>query len=311
MGGFMLVMMGPVALRPLGAQEFTIPVSGGVLAGQLSLPGEAGPKHPLVIFISGSGPTDRNGNQGGQGSNAIGMLADSLALSGIPSFRFDKRGTGASVVPTIDESLLRLDTFVSDLLAWITYWEADPRFDGIVLAGHSEGALIATLAARNHPAVKGLVTLAGAGRPADSLMLEQFSRQPAFVAQAADSLFRQLKAGLPVDPPPFLAGLFRESILPYLLSWIRIDPGHELARLDIPVLIIQGEADLQVGMTDARRLEKAARHGHMVTFPAMNHVLKDVESLPDNYKSYLDAQRPLTPGLVPAFRDWYQTRVLP
>jgi len=293
------------------AQPAELAISGGTLRGTLLLSEDYTGGRPLVILVSGSGPTDRDGNQGGVGARSMGMLADSLAALGVPSFRYDKRGVGESTFPDLREEALRVDDFASDLALWVAFWEKDPRFRGLVLAGHSEGALMATLAAGRSASVKGLVTLAGAGRTADVLLLEQMSRQPPFVAQAADSLLRQLRQGLPISPPPFLEALFRPGVLPYLRSWIALDPAGLLSALDMPVLIVQGAADLQVSLEDARRLHLAAAKGTLLTFEAMNHAMKDVHSTADNHLSYYDPQRSLTPGLATALAQWILQHINP
>lgn len=288
-------------------QDVSMAISKGRLSGSFRMAEEGSKVLPTVVFVSGSGPTDRNGNQPMGGSNAIGQLADSLAQLGISSLRFDKRGIGESQLSDMSEEALLLDTFVYDLIAWIDYLSKEQSTD-VILAGHSEGALIATLAAQRHSSVVGIITLAGAGRTADSLMIQQFQRQPAFVAVAADSLFRQLREGLPVQAPPFLQGLFRPSILPYLSSWIKFDPAAELGKLDMPVLVVSGDADLQVFAEDANRLNEAARQGDLLVFTQMNHVLKSVTSPADNMASYTDSHRPNYPGLAAAIYHWIFTK---
>lgn len=287
------------------AQELRLPLSGGTLVGELLLPETLTDSGALVIFISGSGPTDRNGNQGDKGSHCIGMLADSLAALGVASFRYDKRGVGSSLFPDLSEKTLRFDTFVEDLLSWTAIFETDKRFHRIIYVGHSEGALIATLAAQRPGRVDGVIAIAGAGRSADVLMLEQMSRQPAFVAVAADSLFRQLRQGKEtLDPPPYLQSLFRPSVLPYVRSWITIDPSAAFAALEIPTMVIAGAKDIQVTLTDAQLLHDAGQKSVLRVFDDMNHVFKDVDDLPDNYLSYLDLARPLTSGLATSIANW-------
>jgi uncharacterized protein len=297
--------------QAVSAQPVELIISGGTLRGTLLLPEEYPGGRPLVILVSGSGPTDRDGSQGGVGARSLGMLADSLVVLGVPSFRYDKRGVGESTFPDLREEALRVDDLASDLALWVAFWEKDPRFRGLVLAGHSEGALMATLAAGRSASVKGLVTLAGAGRTADVLLMEQMNRQPPFVAQAADSLLRQLREGLPLDPPPFMEALFRPGVQPYLRSWIALDPARLLSALDMPVLIVQGAADLQVSLEDARLLHLAAAKGTLLTFEAMNHALKDVHNTADNYLSYYDPQRSLTPGLATALSEWILQHINP
>lgn len=288
------------------AQEDTVQLSlsGGILEGSLIETDDSTTDRSLIILVAGSGPTDRDGNQPQGGAASLKMLADSLVQRGISTFRFDKRGVGRSVFPSMQEADLRLDTFVADLGRWIDHWLKDGRFDQLILAGHSEGALLATLAAERYPGVDALITLAGAGRTADSLIMLQLERQPPFVMEAADSLFRLIRAGLPAESPPFLMALFRPDVQPYLRSWMQYDPSEVIGRLDKPVLVVQGGNDLQVFTEDARRLADAARQSSRLNITDMNHVLKPVTGLQDNIASYTDADRPLHPDLIPGLVAW-------
>lgn len=288
------------------AQEDTIrlQVFNGLLEGSLLEAGELSTNRLLILFVAGSGPTDRNGNQPQGGAATLKLLADSLVNRGISSFRYDKRNIGQSVFDSMREEDMRFDTLVNDLEKWIDHFKADGRFDRIMLAGHSEGALVATIAADRHPDVKGLITLAGAGRTADELIMIQLERQPPFVREAADSLFQLIRAGKPAQSPPFLMALFRPSVQPYLRSWMLYDPAEMISRLVIPVLVVQGGEDLQVFAEDADRLAGAVRHGTRLDIPDMNHVLKAVTDQDDNISSYSDAERPLHPALISGLVEW-------
>ena len=278
------------------------------LHGSLVVPEGDGP-HTLVILHAGSGPTTRDGNtQGtGSGSDALLLLSDALYERGYAVLRYDKRGIGASTSAAIPEEQLRVQHFVDDLIAWIHFADADGRFDEIVLAGHSEGALIATAAATQVPAVDGLILIAGAGRPAPAVLREQLSRNlPAALYQEADSIVAELSAGRTVnETSPQLAALFRPSVQPYLISWFAIDPAASLAELDVPVLIIQGSTDLQVSVEDADALAAASPDAGRVIIDGMNHVLKDASgALADQLPSYGDPSLPLNQRLVESISDF-------
>ena len=119
----------------------------GVLHGSLLLPKQATPP-PVVLIIAGSGPTDRDGNNPASGRiDNLKRLALLLAGDHIASVRFDKRGVAASQPATPDERDLSVERYVADVVAWSRKLKADPRFGPLILVGHSEGALIASLAA--------------------------------------------------------------------------------------------------------------------------------------------------------------------
>jgi hypothetical protein len=110
----------------------------------------------------------------------------------------------------------------------------------------------------------------------------------------------QLAAGKTVETvPPALHVLFRPSVQPYMISWLRYDPAKELAALSIPVLIAQGTTDIQATAEDARLLAKANPAAKLLMVEGMNHVLKAVPNDRDKQiASYGDPTLPVVPGLV-------------
>lgn len=303
-----LVMASLLASSALAAtpREVTIVDGAVTLHGTLLLPdGEA--KVPGVVIVAGSGATDRDGNSrlGTQTlkNDSLKLLAEQLAARGIASLRFDKRAIAASHVANLDESSLRFATYVADAVKWTALLAADPRISRVVLIGHSEGALVATMAAETVP-VAGVVTIAGAGEPAAAVLRRQFQSGalPAPLIAPAEATLDSLVAGKPVAaPPPELLALFRPSVQPYLMSWLPLDPAKELAKLTVPVLIVQGSTDLQIGESDARALAAANPAAKLVVIPGMNHVLKTAPAdRAANVATYHDPSLPLAPGLIDA-----------
>lgn len=288
-------------------QTLTLARDGATLSATLLMP-EGGGKVPAVLIVAGSGPTDRDGNVRLPGGNmlrndSLKQLADALAARGVASLRFDKRGVGGSAAPTADESALRFGTFVGDAAAWADQLAAEPRVGQVFLLGHSEGALIATLAARDRSPA-GLILIAGAGEPAGRLIRRQLDQSPlpAELRADAERVLRELEAGRTVsDPPPMLAALFRQSVQPYLISWLPIDPAAELRNVRAPVLIVQGLADLQIGEAEARRLAAARPDARLSLIEGMNHVLKPVSAdRAANMASYGDPALAISPAVVEA-----------
>lgn len=297
-----------VLQRPISLDTGT-----GELFGSLLLPKSDDPV-PVVLIISGSGPTDRDGNNTDGGRNdSLKRLAWVLAKHNIASVRYDKRGVAASLAATPDERNLTVDAYVADAEAWGHKLKADTRFGKLIVLGHSEGALIASLAAPGIDA-DAVISVSGSARPVDQVIRQQLgNRLPPPLMLRSNELLDSLKAGKPDDnvPPP-LQAIFRPSVQPYLISLFRQDPAAAFARLTMPALIIQGSNDIQVGVNDARLLKAAKPDAELALIEGMNHVMRIV---PNDVKrqlaSYKDPQLPLAAELgtrILGFIDGLRTR---
>ena len=262
-----------VLLRPI-----ELDTGSGTLYGSLVLPKSDKPV-PVVLILSGSGPTDRDGNNPIGGRNdALKKLAWRLAQSNIASVRFDKRGIAQSQPATPDERQLSVNKYVDDAVAWGEKLKADPRFGKVFVLGHSEGALIASLAAPRMGAA-GVISIAGTGRPVGALLREQLQRNHLPPAQLKRSfeLISSLEAGRTDDNvPKDLEAVFRPSVQPYLISLLRYNPATAFAALKMPALIIQGTHDIQVDVKDAHLLKTAKPDAVLTLINSMNHVMRIV-----------------------------------
>ncbi|MFA7895560.1 alpha/beta hydrolase [Pseudomonas putida] len=267
----------------------------GVLHGSLLLPQQDTPP-PVVLIIAGSGPTDRDGNNpaGGRVDN-LKRLALLLANANIASVRYDKRGVAASQPATPDERDLSVERYVADVVAWGHKLKADPRFGPLILIGHSEGALIASLAAEQAGA-RAVISLAGSGRPMAEVVREQLAERlpPAQLARGS-ALLDRLEAGqTSLDVPAPLRQVFRPSVQPYLITLFRQDPAAAFARLSMPALIVQGRNDVQVDVADAQKLKDAKPDAHLVLIEGMNHMLRiSPKDMSEQRESYQNPQLPL------------------
>ena len=280
--------------------EIVLETSTGQIFGTLVVPGNV-KISPVVLIIAGSGPTDRNCNSPmGMQTNAYKMLSENLAKSGIASLRFDKRGIAGSRPAMTAESDLRFETYINDVNEWISLLKSDKRFSSIIILGHSEGSLIGMVAA-GQSGIKGLISISGAGRPADIILKEQLeSKLPPQLMDESNKILDSLKAGKTVSKVNLvLASLYRPSVQPYMISWLRYDPAKEISKLKIPVLIIQGSTDLQVPVADARLLSAAKPDAKLLIIENMNHVLKESDSDPQkNMVTYNNPALPLKSGLI-------------
>jgi len=293
--------------------DVSIPIDHGQhrLYGTLTLP--KGIKNPpVVLIIAGSGPTDRDGNQPKMKSNIYKILADSLAKHGIASLRYDKRGVGQSKIENLDETQLRFEMYADDAAAWIHWLKNQHHFSKIAVLGHSEGSLLGILAIEKEPADL-FISVAGPGRPIDVILKEQLAEQSESLAKQAAPIIDSLKAGYKVNNvPKKLRVLFRPSIQPYLMSWMKYDPAREIAKLDIPVLIIQGTTDLQVKPEDAKILADNAKNGKLVIIEGMNHVFRKApKSKLKNILTYTNPKLPIMGEFVEAIVNFVKNTKVP
>ncbi|MCY1414017.1 Esterase EstD [compost metagenome] len=258
----------------------------GVLKGSLLLPRSDNPV-PVVLLIAGSGPTDRDGNNPAGRNDSLKRLALLLAKNRIASVRYDKRGVAQSYAAQPDERKLSVDSYVADAVAWGRKLKSDPRLGPLILLGHSEGALIASLAAAQVDP-EALISLAGSGRPIDQVLREQLqARLPRPLLPRALQLLATLKAGqTDANVPAQLNVIFRPSVQPYLITLLRQDPAAAFAKLKIPALIVQGRNDMQVDIQDAELLKAAKPDAELALIDGMNHVLRIV---PNDVKQQLDS----------------------
>jgi pimeloyl-ACP methyl ester carboxylesterase len=285
------------------------PGPAGPLKGTLLTPDGAG--GPVVLIIPGSGPTDRDGNSRlGVLAASYRLLAEGLAAHGVTSVRIDKRGMFGSAAATADANAVTIPDYVADVQAWTRVIRERTKASCIWLLGHSEGGLVAMAAAKN-PDVCGLLLVAAPGRPLGEILREQLKANPANapVLDQALPAIDALEAGKRVDTTnmnPALLPLFRAEVQGFLLSALSYDPRRLLAGYAKPVLILQGQRDLQVREADARALKQADPKATLVLLPDVNHVLKSVASddFRANFATYGNSSLPLAPAVVQAIGDF-------
>lgn len=280
--------------------EVILKTSTGEIYGTLAIPNNV-KTSPVVLIIAGSGPTDRDGNNTfGVNTNTYKMLSESFAKKGISSVRFDKRGIAKSKLAMTSESDVRFETFINDVVAWIALLKSDNRFSKIYILGHSEGSLIGMIATEQTN-TSGFISIAGAGRSIDNVLQEQLkTKLPPQLFDDSNKILDSLKTGKIVsNVNPGLVSLYRPSVQPYLISWIKYDPAKEISKLEIPVLIIQGTTDLQVTVNDSKLLSTANTNAKLLIIENMNHVLKESDSdIQKNMATYNNPDLPLMEGLA-------------
>ncbi len=269
---------------------------------------DAGKSAPVVLIIPGSGPTDRDGdNPMGVTSAPYRLLAEALATKGVSTVRIDKRGLGGSKGAVADGNKVTIADYATDTHNWVAAIRKQAGQRCVWVLGHSEGSLIALAAAQQPEGMCGVISVSGAGRKLSDVIREQLRANPANapILDPAMSALDSLEKGRHVDITsmhPALQRLFAPQVQDFLIDMFRQDPAKLAASLKVPLLIVQGERDLQVSVADARALASAQPKATLLLLPNMTHVLKDVSS--DDKAAiaatYTDATAPIDTGLVDA-----------
>ena len=277
------------------------------------MPGEG--SDTAVLIVAGSGPTDRNGNSGaGLNTYSYKMLGETLAHSGYAVMRYDKRGIGGSPIPAEDILSLVFEDYIDDARTCAKFLRAE-GFERVIVAGHSEGGLIALqLAAEEACCLDGVVLLCAPGYNMAEILNFQLSQQlvPTYMGLMVKStaIINSLKAGRMVaqeDIPTELMSLFHPTVQPFIISNMRYEPTELAAKCRVPMLIVSGGRDIQVSVSNGERLHGANPAAEHRMFENMTHVLKDADTsdrMMQVMSIYTNANLAITEALAPAIVEF-------
>jgi len=304
----------------------------------ITLPDGRGP-FPAVVFVAGSGPTDRDWNSKLiPGTNGSGrLLAEELSKNGFAVLRYDKRFTGPYAKGNLAllTGKISLQSHIEELASAAallrTRSEVDPK--QIFVLTNSEGAIHAlNYQLQRGPGFAGLVLTAAQGRRMKDALHSQIEAQVAALPNAkefmehCDKLVENFLAERPFVPDPVLSpgvnytvqSFYNPLSLPFTREILSVDPAVLLEEVSVPTLAIIGKKDIQFDwQVDGAALEKAA-HGNVVfAYPEnANHVLK-YESKPRSELSAADGQdynaadKVLDPETLNIILDWLKSHASP
>ncbi|WP_109300554.1 alpha/beta hydrolase [Aquimarina sp. AU474] len=255
-------------------------------------------KVPLIIFIMDAGAINRDGNDHMSKNDTFKQLSYEMAKSGIATYRYDKRlfkmdGLG------IQEHEISFDHFIEDATAIINYFRENKNYSQIFVAGHGQGSLIGMIAAKGK--ADGFISIAGNADSLDQVIIEQISKQAPGLDKSASVAFKQLKEnGRATGYDPALESIFRYNLQPFMRSWVKYNPIEEISLLEIPILVIHGDKDIQVELSQAEKFKEAIPNVEYLIVENMNHILKEIKgnSRLENHKSYNEAWRKIMPKVL-------------
>lgn len=306
---FMLSIMAVSAQQ----RDVVVECDWGNISATIDMPEEG--SDTAVLIVAGSGPTDRNGNSGaGLNTFCYKMLGEALTESGYAVMRYDKRAIGLSPIPAEDVPNLVFEDFIDDARTCGEYLRKE-GFERVIVAGHSEGGLIAlALAAEAECCLDGVVLLCAPGYNMAEILNFQLSQQlvPAYMGLMVKStaIINSLKAGRMVaeeDIPSELIGLFHPTVQPFLISNMRYEPTELAAKCRVPMLIVSGGRDVQVSVSNGERIHNANPASEHRIFENMTHVLKDADTsdrIAQVMGIYTNANLAITETLAPAILEF-------
>ena len=266
------------------------------------------PNSTLAIIISGSGPTDRDGNNISLKSDYLKMLAEGLQENQISTYRYDKRGVGKSVGDLKSGYEIKFSDYINDVVSIIKHFKDSKKFKELVVIGHSEGALIGMIASQS--IADKFISVAASGEDYLTLIERQLSIQPSFVRSMSEPIIEKLKDKKMVDSvPPLLNSLFRADVQSYLIDASGYDPVEEISKLNMPILIIQGSTDIQIEVSDALILHKAAKNSKLEIIDGMNHVFRQATDNPLlNLQTYGNSELPIDNNMVNIISEFIEKK---
>jgi len=293
----------PTLPKGLIERGITVGASPWELPGTLTLPGGSGP-FPAAILVHGSGPNDRNETIGH--SRPFRDIAWGLAENGIAVLRYDKRTlVHGKKISELKNFTLNEESVDDAVLAVKEACLVQEINSGkVFVIGHSLGSYALARIAEKSPNAAGFVSLAGAARPIEELLQEQFIYQDAPEAEIAklkEQIAKLKSEDLSPDTP---AGELPLGIpASFWLDLRGYDPVAALAKSKRPALILQGEADCQVTMTDFALWKKGFPDAAHESFPKLNHLFMPVEGKSTGMEYFAEGQR-VDPGVIQAIAAW-------
>ncbi|HEY1422915.1 MAG TPA: alpha/beta fold hydrolase [Candidatus Acidoferrum sp.] len=327
---------------PYKEEEVSLPVSGGnaALSGTLTIPQGAGP-FPAAVLIGGSGPTDRDETIAGH--KPFLVLADLLTRKGVMVLRYDKRGIAQS---TGDYGAGTIDDFAKDAQVALQYLKSRKEVDAkrLGVIGHSEGGILAALAATRSNDVNWLVLLASPATSGEKTLL----RQSELIARTGGLREEQITQSLEFDrkayaavreekntaaltkrlstlvdqsglgatmPPAALQAQIRTMTSPWFQQFLDYDPAPSYEKIKCPVLALNGTRDLQVDSAENVPLLREAFEASgnkdvtIVEVDGVNHLFQTAQS--GSPALYGAIEETMSPEVQTAIANWVSQHTSP
>lgn len=288
-------------------KELSISKNEGILYGTLVTPLKVN-KPPLVVFFTGTMGTDRDGNMvnNPRKNNWVAYLADSLASRGIASFRYDKLGSGKSIITNKSLTLFDItyNNHISGALSWLMLFSKQKNeYSKIIVFGHQESVTFGIVAS-NVVAVDGLIAVNAPGTTVDTIIEKLYYPSiPDKLKDIGNLILSEMRNGRVYENVPTpLVPLFGKDIQPILISSMKFNPAEKIKDLKCPILVVYGEFDMDTPESEVLKLAAAAQNARVKKIPLMNNILKEVKGNNlKNRETYSIPVLPIIEGVTDVF----------
>ena len=263
------------------------------LAGTLCWPVGYNPKAKkkpaVVLFISGSGPENRDEET--YDHKPFLVIADYLARQGIASLRYDDRNFGASKGGDVKNATS--EDFARDAAAGLEYLRSRKAFGKVGVIGHSEGGLIGFILGAQG-LTDFLVSLAGTGVKGDTLLASQQNRALELMGMPANATVEKIHQ------------YERVQNNPWLRWFVNYDPSENISKTKCPVFALNGDLDIQVisslNLPGIERNLPKSKKNLIKEYPGLNHLFQHCTTGATNENRQIEET--ISPEVLSDIAEW-------
>jgi uncharacterized protein len=303
------VEAGKIISRPIYRSDITFSSADGTtMGGVITKPKNLEGGLPTLVFISTSGPQDRDGINTVAGlPTHTGAILDRLSQEGFLILRFDDRGVGTSGGDFAQTSLSRQAADVNGAFAFLkTRQDVDPNRMGLI--GHGEGANIALQMLAENSTFKAGVLLAPSSEKLTSLAIDQVKKRLKSMgdnnpdAYKGSPIYRLIDMSRNTGKKFQVLGA-RGIYLDNFREWDKMNPTEEIGKVSGNVLHIQGGNDRQVFPEYAAGIKKAPKKGKYTykEFPNLDHFFVKSDG---SIGAYSDPDRKIDEAFLKYLTAW-------
>ncbi len=270
--------------------EFVNDEANATLSGTITYPVGyiQGKKVPVVVMVTGSGPQNRDSEI--YEHKPFLIIADYLARNGYATLRYDDRCVGKSTGRFQAETTKEV---AKDAALAVKYLRDTKKFSKIGVLGHSEGGNVAFMLGADK-LIDFAITMAGVGVQGDECLYQQGIA----IAKQSGQEYQLTKEQL----RKYLIG----TMSPWYEFFLDYDPASDISKTTCPVLVMNGEKDLQVIASSNVEAIKGNlpknKKSQVKIYPGLNHLFQECTTgLPTEY---INIEQTISPIVLEDIAAW-------